>query len=602
MHIPKNLRSLWRFISPFRKQLGFLSIVSVITALIDGIMIVVLFDFIRLIINQDLGASRFITWIINPMGLGFSFQTIAIIYASCIGVMALVRFGGIALFERKMNRLRSHVLTKTQENLMRLHLYAPWHHFWHKKQGEMLFHITGAPLKATEVILHLSKIMATSVMLIVISGVLFFMSPSLFFVGVILGGGYFLLIHKLGRKVSYYTGKERVEAGSIQNALAAEALSGIRYIRAYGYEKVWLKRFSTQVRRFADLMAKDGFWIALPPRLIELFIVIGFLTLILASIVLVGDKFIENIPLLGAYFFGIMRLLPSLSQMGNARMQLQGNLPYIESLEKITHEIGSKPSDFRESIVKAEEGSPCILLESIVFSYEPGRPVLNEFTLNITPKTITALVGVSGSGKSTILDLILGFIQPQRGQVLINGKPLTSLDINDWRSRIALVGQDVFLFHDTIEANLRMGFPDAPFEKVEAAAAIAGILEFIRSLPRKWQTVIGDRGITLSGGQRQRFALARALLRNPDVYLLDEPTSALDAETEQTIMPSFLNHVRKKTVVLVAHRLQTIKHADIKVVIDNGRIVGSGTHEELMNQKGLYATMIQASDFSNLNS
>ena len=353
------------------------------------------------------------------------------------------------------------------------------------------------------------------------------------------------------------------------------------------------------MKRFADLMARDGFWTALPPRMIELFIVLGFLMLILASITLVGNEFIESIPLLGAYFFGIIRLLPSLSQMGNARMQLQGNLPYIKSLEKITQEIGLKPSDIGKSLVIAEKGSPRISLESIVFSYENGNLVLNEFALNIPPKKITALVGVSGSGKSTILDLILGFIQPQRGKVLINGKPLTSLDINDWRSRIALVGQDVFLFHDTVEANLRMGFPDAPFEKVEEAAAIAGILELIWSLPDKWQTVVGDRGIKLSGGQRQRFALARALLRNPDVYLLDEPTSALDVDTEKAIMPSFLNHIRRKTVVLVAHRLQTIQHADIKVVIDHGCIVSSGTHEELINQKGLYTTLVQASDLSN---
>jgi len=595
----KNMRILWRFISPYRKQFGFLSFLSIFTAILDGIMLVVIFDFFRLVINQDLGASRFVTWIINPMGLGFSFQTIAIVYASGIGVMALVRFGGVALFERQMHRLRAYVLEKTQEDLMRIHLYAQLHYFWHKKQGEMLYNITGAPLKATEVLLHLSKIISSSMMLFVIPIVLFVMSPLLFLVGVVLGSGYFLLIYKLGRRVSYFTGKERVEASRIQNALAAEALAGIRYIRAYGYGEIWLDRFKRQVQRFSGLMARDGFWTALPPRLMELFVVLGFLILILTSIILIGDKFTESLPTMGAYFFGIMRLLPSLSQMGNARMQLQGNLPYIESLEQITCEISSKSYDLGGTFEITEEGPPSILLESIMFSYEPGRPVLNEFTLNIEPGKITALVGTTGSGKSTILDLILGFVKPESGQVLINGKTLSSLDIDKWRSRIALVGQDVFLFHDTIEANLRMGFPDASFEQVEEASAIAGILEFINALPDKWKTVIGDRGVKLSGGQRQRFALARALLRNPDVYILDEPTSALDAETEQTIMHSFLDHVRKKTVVLVAHRLQTIKRADIKVAIDHGHVVGIGSHEELMNQKGLYATLVQASGLSN---
>ena len=600
MLIPEKLKVLWRFIYPYRKQLGSLSFLSILIAFLDGIMLVVLFDFIRLIINQGLETSRFVTWILVPVGLGnFKFQTIAIIYAACLGVLALIRFGGSALFERKINQLRAYVLAKTQEKFMRLYLYAPWYHFWHKKQGEMLFHITNAPLKATEVFLQVSKIVATSVMLIVIPGVLFFMSSLLFLIGVILGSGYFFLIHKLGRRVSYYTGKERVDASRIQNALAAEALAGIRYIRAYGYEKTWLNLFSVQVRRFADLMARDAFWTALPPRLIELFVVLGFVTLILASIVIIGGKFTESIPVLGTYFFGIVRLLPALSQMGNARMQLQGNLPYLETLEKITHEVDSKTTCSGQPVPISSKGGIEISLESIVFSYESERPVLNGFTLNISPAKTTALVGASGSGKSTVLDLILGFIQPHKGRVLINGKPLTSLDINDLRSRIALVGQDVFLFHDTIEANLRMGFPEAPFKKVEEAAAIAGILEFIQSLPGKWQTVIGDRGIKLSGGQRQRFALARALLRNPDIYLLDEPTSALDAETEQAIMSSFLDYVRKKTVILVAHRLQTIQHADLIVVIDQGRIVGSGSHGELMNQKGLYTAMVRATGSSN---
>ncbi len=592
----KDLRVLWRFISPYKKQFGFLSFLSIFTAILDGIMLIVLFDFIRLVIDQDLGASRFVAWIITPMDFGFSFRTIAIIYACLIGIIAIVRFGGIALFERKMHRLRGNVLAKTQEDLMRIHIYAQLHYFWHKKQGDMLYNITGAPLKATEILLHLSKIITTSMMLCVIPVVLFVMSPLLFLVGVILGGGYFLLIYKLGRRVSYYTGKERVEASRIQSALAAEALAGIRYIRAYGYGEIWLDRFRRQVQRFADLMARDGFWTALPPRLMELFVVLGFLILILTSITLIGDKFIENLPTLGAYFFGIMRLLPSLAQMGSARMQLQGNLPYLESLEEITQEISSKSIDSGGTLMVAEEAPPSVLLDSVMFSYDPGCPVLNDFTLNIEPGKITALVGTTGSGKSTILDLILGFIKPQKGQVLINGKTLASLDIDKWRSRIAMVGQDVFLFHDTIEANLRMGFPDASFEQVEEASAIAGILDFVNSLPDKWQTVIGDRGVKLSGGQRQRFALARALLRNPDVYILDEPTSALDTETEQTIMHSFLDHVQKKTVILVAHRLQTIKLADIKVVLDHGHVVGIGSHEELMNQKGLYATLVQASN------
>ena len=234
-----------------------------------------------------------------------------------------------------------------------------------------------------------------------------------------------------------------------------------------------------------------------------------------------------------------------------------------------------------------------VSFRNVSFRY-PSRPdaaALNGFSFDVNPGEAIALVGPSGAGKSTVFQLLLRFFAPQSGQILFDGVDIADLDPEDLRRNIALVAQDPAIFSGTIADNIRYGRPDATDEEVRRAAEAAAASEFIERLPNSYQTLVGERGTTLSGGQRQRIAIARAILRDAPLLLLDEATSALDAENEQLVQTGLNNLMAGRTTIVIAHRLATIQRLKRIVVMDQGRIVGEGSHAELVARGGLYARL-----------
>ena len=284
------------------------------------------------------------------------------------------------------------------------------------------------------------------------------------------------------------------------------------------------------------------------------------------------------------FLFVLIRTTPMLSALNGALigfMSSQGSLSCVTDLLK----RDDKP--YFEDGDRAFTGlQRSIDFETVDFAYNPGEPVLSEITLSIKRGEMTALVGASGAGKTSLADLLPRFYDPTQGRVLVDGIDLRELKINSLRRRMAVVSQDTFIFHTTVKENIVYGVEDASDTDIYEAAQMANALDFILALPQGFDTVLGDRGVRLSGGQRQRIAIARALLRNPEILILDEATSALDSVTERLIQESLERLSAGRTVIAIAHRLSTIANADKVVVMEKGRIVEQGGYQDLLRNRG----------------
>jgi ATP-binding cassette subfamily B protein/subfamily B ATP-binding cassette protein MsbA len=234
-----------------------------------------------------------------------------------------------------------------------------------------------------------------------------------------------------------------------------------------------------------------------------------------------------------------------------------------------------------------------VRFENVDFEYREGRPVVRHFDVTVPGGTVVALVGRSGAGKTTVTDLVARFHDPTRGRILVNGTDIRDFTLRTYRDLLAIVQQDVFLFDGSVAENIAYGRHDAAEAEIEDAARRANAHEFIERLPEGYETFIGERGVKLSGGQQQRLAIARAILATPQILILDEATSNLDTESEQLIQASMAGLLAGRTTFVIAHRLSTIHRADLILLMEDGRIVERGTHEELMQAGGIYHDMVR---------
>ena len=264
----------------------------------------------------------------------------------------------------------------------------------------------------------------------------------------------------------------------------------------------------------------------------------------------------------------------------------------LSSCDRIFRIVDSRPdvTDDPDALPKQSFDSS-IRYENVSFSYLPGTPVLKDIELEIRRGEVVAVVGPSGGGKSTLMDLLPRFYDVGGGRITLDGEDIRRYRIADLRSLVGIVTQETILFNDTVRNNIAYGLEDTPLERIIEAATAANAHEFIQAMDDGYETVIGERGTRLSGGQRQRVAIARAILKNPDILIFDEATSSLDTESEHLVQQAIERLMQNRTSLVIAHRLSTIQHCDRIIVMDRGRIVQSGPHDELMASDGLYSRL-----------
>jgi len=378
------------------------------------------------------------------------------------------------------------------------------------------------------------------------------------------------------------------EKVSFLNGQLSNNLMGITTIKSFTSEDYEIQRIETQSQAYRQSNRRAIVLSAAFIPLIRVVIFLGFIaTLFLGGLEVVAGRL--SVGTYSVLVFMTQRLLWPLTRLGNTLDQYQRAMASTNRVMNLLDTpIAIHTGDIRlpVSSVKGE-----LEFKNVTFSYNQRKPILQYFSLTLPAGKTTAIVGATGSGKSTLVKLILRLYEVQYGNIYLDGIELNNLNLKDLRRAIGLVSQDVFLFHGTVAENIAYGSFEATNREIVTAAKIAEAHEFIVQLPDGYNTIVGERGQKLSGGQRQRIAIARAVLKNPPILILDEATSAVDNETEAAIQRSLERITKNRTTIAIAHRLSTVRNADCIFVMDEGIVVESGQHEQLVEQDGVYASL-----------
>lgn len=413
----------------------------------------------------------------------------------------------------------------------------------------------------------------------------------------VLGGAYGAVYWGL-RSYLDKIGRDRFGANRNRYQIAIEVLGGIKDVKVNGLETAYLQRFRAPSNVFARRRASARVVGLLPRYVLELIAYGALLVTLLILLESSGDNPSSVVPLLGLYAFAGLRLLPALQQiyMNLARLKFGQ-----AALDNLYRDLASASAP--EPLPKPRDVTPlklddCLELRNVTYSYPyTEHPALKGISLRIPARTTVGFVGPTGAGKTTLVDVILGLLEPQSGELVVDGTPVSGNNMRAWQRAIGYVPQQIFLADDTVAANIAFGVPPQKIDMqaVERAARHAELHGFVlEGLPHGYQTKIGERGVRLSGGQRQRVVIARALYRDPDVLIFDEATSALDNLTEKAVMDAIHNLAHAKTIIVIAHRLSTVRPCHQIFLLDQGHLKATGTFAELLSHEASFQRLAMA--------
>ena len=584
----KTLKKFLFLLTPHeRKRAALLLLMILIMALLDMIGVASILPFMAVLTNPDIIETNVVLkkMFIASKILGvetkeeFFFALGVLVFL--LLVISLVFKAITTYVQVRFVQMRQYSLSK---RFVEGYLNKPYFWFLNRHSADLgtnilseISQVVGDGMKPLMELIAKSMVALALIILLIIA------DPKLALIVAFLIGAAYGLIYKLTNNFLKRIGKERLKSNELRFTTVSEAFGAIKEIKVNGLEEAYIKRFSAPAKNFAR---NQSFSVAIGqlPRFALEAIAFGGVMLMILYLMIQKGTFNNALPIISLYVFAGYRLMPALQQIYASFTQLTYIGPALDSLIDDCKNFKSIHSNNNQDPILLKRS---IVLKNINYNYpNASRTALKNINVNIPAKTTIGFVGPTGSGKTTMVDIILGLLEVKNGELEIDGQIIKKENLRAWQSSIGYVPQHIYLSDDTIESNIAFGVNHKKINKaaVEKASKIANLHEFvINELQNNYQTTIGERGVRLSGGQRQRIGIARALYHNPQVLILDEATSALDNETEQAVMDAVNNLRKDVTIILIAHRLHTVKNCDVIFKLDKGRIVSKGTYNELFN-------------------
>lgn len=448
------------------------------------------------------------------------------------------------------------------------------------------------------------RVLSQTVSLILIVGLLFAINPGVAFGATLVLGGMYVVIFFLVRNMMTRLGQCLADANQQRYKVAHETFGGIKDVKLLGNEASYVARFTGPSRLFATTASTSTIVSDAPRFLLEAVAFGGMILLVLGMLLQGNTHLSEILPTLGVFAFAGLRMFPALQMIYNSLAKMRFVAPMLDNVHRDLIETRIRPVSNHVEAVASLQLKHRLDLVDVHYSYPLAeRAAVRGLDFSILANTTVGIVGGTGAGKTTTVDIILGLLRPSQGAMFVDGAEVSDKNLRGWQNALGYVPQQIYLMDDTVAANIAFGVPTEKWDRaaIERAARMAELHDFVMSeLPKGYDSEVGERGVRLSGGQRQRIGIARALYHDPDVLILDEATSALDNLTERAVMEAVHNLGNRKTIIMIAHRLTTVRKCDCIFLLEKGKVLDQGTYDDLIARNEIFRRMAMVDEKPNV--